>query len=424
MTHVWMKSLFMWGILICPLSAIAVPQETPETKSRYRHVLGKSVERLLDEEAIPALQQGYGDYFFESIAPVIQTLNTQKLISLEELAKKLGVDSIQNEFVKVLIQRIKRGTQVPDSIRKFDLAEYVAKGITNEIRLQLDEIGTTPIMSDELLLPSQGLKTDRLFWDAHVVNNRLKNLAGLATYSKMIAQPHIQRYKDLKPEKQDAAQRQRIKQLERSLQISADVAGARKTLVLNAAEYRLLDLNRAVAKLQLSDEFESRLLAAWTLEDSAQLLIEFLKNASPSDLASRARLSRPDLLATIEEQYKLGLSYGKDVVDKANLLRLGSFWWLRGRYGSASMAKGLLKDRGAMDSEYLMIGLFMPKSPDKPICSFLSNEDRIEGYDRRHFYTWAVEYREKRARSKSGSRNTTLASKVDSTQVSQKTTFW
>ena len=426
MTKVCMRSLFAGAFLACSLFvcsrfATAALVEKPETKGRYRHVLGKNVERLLGEEAIPALQQGYRDYFFESVAPVIETLNAEKLNSLEELAKEMGVDSLQNEFIKVLIERIKRGDVVPDRINKMDLAVYVARGIETEIRNQLTEIAGRSVMRTSLNLPAHGMPTDDLFWDAHVTSNRLDNLNRLAGYARMIATPHLDRIENLEPERVTKRERKSSTSLETCMKLKQEIFRSYKTLVLNSAEYRLLDLERSVANLKTSDDFSERFIACWTLETSAQLLLEFLDEALPGELESRPQLAADGLAQHVKDLHEEGLSYAEDVVDKANLLRLASFWWLRGRYGSAAMAKGLLKVPAAMNSEERMVGLFMPKVPNKPICSYLPVSDRIEGFDRRNFVTWAVEYR---GRYEDSSERTTTDTKqrLDGTNTGETTT--
>lgn len=416
-----MRSLLAGAILacslwICPWFATAATLEKPQTNDRYRHVLGKNVERLLDEEAIPALKQGYRDYFFESVAPVIETLNAEKLSSLEKLAKKMGVDSLQNEFIKVLIERIKRGDVVPDRISKMDLAVYVTRGIETEIRNQLAEIGKRPIMGATLRLPVHGMPTDDLFWDAHVISNRLDNLNRLAGYASVIAMPHLERIDNLQADRVTERDKKSSTSLKTCLNLKQEILGSYKTLVLNGAEYRLLDLERSVVNLKTSVDFSERFIACWTLETSAQLLLEFLDKALPEELKSRPRLAADGLAQHVKDLHEEGMGDAGDVVDKANLLRLASFWWLRGRYGSAAMAKGLLKVPAAMNSEERMVGLFMPKVPNKPICSYLPVSDRIEGFDRRNFITWTVEYR-RRFEDSSEKTTTEVKRRVDATNT-------
>jgi hypothetical protein len=46
-----------------------------------------------------------------------------------------------------------------------------------------------------------------------------------------------------------------------------------------------------------------------------------------------------------------------------------------------------------------MVGLYMPKIPNKPISSYLPADQVTPGYDRRHHYAWAVEYRGREVKS-------------------------
>ena len=71
----------------------------------------------------------------------------------------------------------------------------------------------------------------------------------------------------------------------------------------------------------------------------------------------------------------------------------GLHYWVRGRYGAGSLTGGLVKATNATDSISSMELLSMPKLRDKPISSYHSEEETTPGYDRRHHYTWAAEYR-------------------------------
>ncbi|MFM7117693.1 MAG: hypothetical protein ACKO0N_13750, partial [Planctomycetota bacterium] len=155
---------------------------------------------------------------------------------------------------------------------------------------------------------------------------------------------------------------------------------------------RLVELRRAVKDLKETDDFETRLYAAYALIDDGNRLTSFFKelNQNPTGRPTLDDPAVPEEVATLSRE---GKQAGKDVIDKAIALRVGAHWWLRGRYGMATMAGGLLKDPAATTNSAAMFGLYMPKEPDKPISSFLPVAERYPGYDRRHYYNWAVEYR-------------------------------
>lgn len=406
--------LLIAASMTCGLTAQAQNQRAERQKGD-RQILGKQVEQLLEEQALPALQQGYGDYFFATLVPLVEQMNGEQLASLEEFAKQQGVESIKSEFAAELIKRLEQGLIDLGQIERRDLAVFILSGIEGAVREQYTEITQKTVMQKAAGLPEPGHATADLFWEVHVLSNRFENLLRLANWAATMAGPHYARA--LK-----ANDAETIARLEPLNQLIADLRNSYRNLVLNAAEYRLENLNRSVAALQVEKDFEQRLLAAWAFEDNARLLLEFLETADQAEL-DREVLKSPGLREHVERQLALGLDYGKDVMEKSQLLRLGCFWWLRGRYGAGPLANGLLKDISAMQSEEQMFGLYMPVLPRFPICSRLPEGYRLSGHDRRHYQTWAVEYR---PRVRSGSVDISRTVKIDqrASQKGDSSRFW
>lgn len=412
----WMVnfSLVAGLLLFASAEAPGAVQNRPARGSAEDQVLGKQVESLLVEQALPALRQGYGDFFFATVVPLVEQMNADQLAALEEFAKEQGVESIQGELVAELVRRIEQGLVDLRAIERPELAAFVVSGIEAQVREQISLIRRFPVLADELVLPEPGYPTADLFWDVHVISNRLENQLRLVNWAATIAAPHVERARA-------RGEADLLARLESVGPLADDLRAIWRTLVLNAAEFRLMSLERSVSELRNETDFEQRILAAWAFEDNARLLREFLLMADPAAVA-RERLTSPGLVEHVDEQLQLGLDYGKDVIEKAQLLRLGCFWWLRGRCGGGPLANGLLKDASAMQSEELMFGLYMPIQPRLPVCSRLPEEDRLPGPDRRHFQTWAVEYRPRI--SENSLRTATTTKRSQTVEKSKSSTFW
>lgn len=157
---------------------------------------------------------------------------------------------------------------------------------------------------------------------------------------------------------------------------------------------RLDEFMLAEDVLQDRLNFKERLHAAYALEDNGRSILEFL-DKTPVEKIEFEPLKKEDLREQVNQLLASGRERGKDVIEKALLLRTGTHWWLRGRYGSGPLNAGLLKAPEAVASPEAMVGLYMPKLPNKPISNYLSPDQVTPGYDRRHHYNWAVEHRDR-----------------------------
>jgi len=104
-------------------------------------------------------------------------------------------------------------------------------------------------------------------------------------------------------------------------------------------------------------------------------------------------LSRQGLAKNIQQTLEATRSESNNLAQKAQLFRNATHYWFRGRYGSGPLTFGMLKHPDAMNSKLVMQRLYMPRQRPKPISAYHGDEVSSEGYDRRHLFTWAAEYR-------------------------------
>ena len=357
--------------------------------------LPRGTTRQLDEVIIPAYLSGWPDVFYDELYPLVEKMNSDQLQALETYGRPVGIDSIQRAFVNIMVQPAEQGLTWRAPNLSINLATYVSTGVAARIQDELDAIANEQIMQDPLTLPAGWRESELMFWNSHVLKNRFDVLHRLTEYGQVVAAPHLKRAR----KNGDVSV---VAQLEQAEQIVVKTQRMYRELIEREAELRLLELQRSELTFRTSEDFEERLNAAFALENHGLELELLFREHSPEEF-QREMLRDPSALQRAAQQFANGRKLGQYEIERACLLRIGTHWWLRGRYGMAPLANGLLKNPDAMNSEQEMFGLYMPRELPQPISTFFEGQEKSSGYDRRHYYTWAVEYRPKIYQSKSES---------------------
>jgi hypothetical protein len=384
--------------LLCPFSLWGQEKSLPEndkpvTASQVSDSKGKSklpsqVQQLLKGQIIPAVESGRSDLVYQLLAPVIFKFSAEQFEELENFGKENELPSIRETFVEAHISAIEQGLATVQKL-PLPITLYISGEVNRRLDQELLEMHRHAVFDSEPKLPKTWSERELLFWEIHVLRNRLLNLGKIAQYVSVIQQPHL-KIALKKPDANSAL----IESLNQFNEAPEQVKRCLERLELNEAGYHLHQLPDALLTLEKHEDFEERLYAAFALQDSYASLDTYFKASHPEIQQSPALVAaKRD--QTIETWYQAGKKAGVDVLDKSILLRVGAHWWLRGRYGMASECQGLLKPREAIVRPEVMFGLFMPKAPNKPVSRYLGEDDGIYGYDRRHFYSWAVEQRDR-----------------------------
>ncbi len=385
----------------------AIPANTTE--------LPRYVEQQLDDVVIPALKTKQDRLFYNAASPMVEKLDDEVLDLIETHVQAATNLSFKKKFVAQKVLAIEQGNEPAQQKMKRSVAKYFSSAIVERIEGELADLDAHAIMATPLELPDGWRDSELLFWHVHVFKNRLLNLNRVATYNESVAVPFIKRAK--KDDDQEL-----LLAFQGADQLVKKVADSYKRMLENEAELRIRELKKCEEALSSNTDFETRLNAAFAMESHKSNLLEFFANFDPAK-SKRPLLKDDGIVDEVKVLLANSMEYGQDVIEKARLLRVGAHFWLRGRYGAGPLAKGLLKAPAALKSEDAMFGLFMPKERPRPIASTsLPYEGTSPGYDRRHYYTWAVEYR-----PRSTSLSTTFGTKKTTGtpgQVSAKATFW
>ena len=389
-----MKSRFLRRIALAMLFApfLATPmslfawQKNPDKGSGEPKELSRVVVQKLENVVIPALQSGDEGRFMEAFMEIIQRAETDDFEAIENFGIEFGIPSLKKEFGSRFLNIVEQKTVPQNSSFQLSTVLYLNQHFLDRVDGDLRELDAHPVMNEPLELPADWNGNEKLFWEVHVFDNQLANLQQLTAYFVQLNKPFFERA----TKKKETAT---IDAIQPVGEVPDRLLAAMVKMNENQAELRLVELELAEKTMRESKDFEERLSAAFAMELDIGRLNEFFEK-TPAATITRPKLVNPNVKETIKSLIASARLNGKDVIEKALRLRIGAHWWLRGRYGASTEAFGLLKPIEAMRDESVMFGLYMPKQWPQPIGWRTDESDVSPGYDRRHYYTWAIEYRE------------------------------
>lgn len=341
----------------------------------------------LTKKIIPALQAGDESSFLKAMVILVSNQDESVIEAVEKFAIKNKLGSLKERFSNSLIRFASSGMKLDTQSLKPAMVEYATTGVNKLVEDELAELEKHMLMQDPLQLPISWGEREQMFWDVHVWKNRFLNINRLVGFSKQVQQPLLDRAIKIDNE-EEIEKRRAVFVLEKR------VRSIYRDMKEREAELRLMMLAEAEKTLRESKAADKRINAAFALELSGAELDLLFKAQKPGSF-ERERLNAENILNECDQLLASGRKHGQDAIQKALLLRIGAHWWLRGRYGSSTEAFGLLKPMQAMNNQALMHGLYMPKSRPEAIgFVYPESGDQSTGYDRRHYYTWALEHRE------------------------------
>lgn len=365
-------------------SSFAQAQNQPLDETAADNLPRGTVKKL-DELIVPAMKANRNDVFMASITPIIERSDRDQLKSIEAYCFAQGAGSVRERFGNLALLQIEQGLVRIDTKHDLTLAVYLADELANKVEKGLAKLQQHDVMSDPLEVPDDWQHSEQLFWETHVYRNEFVNAQNLVDYGVAVLKPHFRRANK-------SGDAEMLSVFERVDKLAKVLPQTYQSMVEREAEMRLIRFSRSHKKLMAGGDFETLLVAAMCVELDSEKLNELFQHSSPDSL-TRAALKDPTLPKTVHQMVRQARQVEDNISHKAILLRSGLHYWLRGRYGEGQLAGGLLKAPEAMTSALAMEGLYMPKIRPKPISRYHDIETSEPGYDRRHYYTWAVEHR-------------------------------
>ena len=381
------------GLLSCPLLWAMVlsfgVSGVSQTHGQESKPLPKKIIRQVVEQVVPAIQSNDEILFLNASIGLIESSRPEELAAIDELCREQGVEPLQKYFADLVLEKAAQGINPRIAISDLDMSKIVFDGLLRQMGEFEKSLADHIVMEEPLAVPSDFQESEEVFWEIHVLHNEFDNLAKKIQLGHAILSQH-----------QIKLRRKNEGQLlaEKLVTLEEQLTDKYNEIAGRAADLRLQRFNSAHAALSdpaSKDDFELMLTSAMSLEQDGSVLTAFLedKGVDSGKVPSRDSLKVEGLREQVETMLVSGRKSAGDVAVKANLFRNGLHYWLRGRYGAGPEVNGLVKAPGVTQSAVAMEMLYMPKEMEKPISMFHSEEETTPGYERRHYYTWAAEYR-------------------------------
>ena len=374
-------SIALMAIGICLATAPwSLAQEADRTE------LPKIIVKKLQKNVIPQLLAGNQGAFQSQLATIISKLKPEWFEQIEAFGQTNNVNSLYRSFYTAWKDDVSQGSVPADLKMRRPIALYLTSSTTKEIDQFLSELENHHLINSTKV-PEDWVNSRNLFLDVEALIGRLSELQMMGQFVNATLEPYRKSGKLLKGEGANI--------LERFQRAAESFATAKKQAVEKEAILRLQRLNTAADNLQKLGDFETDFVSALFVEEDAVALELFFKNANALEAEE---LKQAGLVQTTINTIMGVRNSGNPVVEKAKLFTKGLQQWKRGRYGIGDLGNGLLKaslspnprnKRGAAKTS--ADSLRMPETA-LAISQFLGS-DSGDGYDRRHYYTWDLEYR-------------------------------
>ena len=381
------------GLLSCPLLWAVIlslgVSGVPQAHGQESKPLSKKIIRQVVEVVVPAIKSGNEIAFLNASMGLIESSSPENLAAIDELCREQGVETLQKYFADLVLAKTSEGIDPSSALSDLNMSKVVFDGVLRQMEEFEKSLADHVVMEEPLVVPSDFQESEEVFWEIHVLHNEFDNVARKVELGHAILRHHE---KKLRRKNEGELLAEKLATREEQLTDKYNQIAER------AADLRLQRFNSAHAALSdpaSKEDFELMLTSAMSLEQDGSVLTAFLedKGVDSGKVPSRDSLKVEGLREQVETMLVSGRKSAGDVAVKANLFRNGLHYWLRGRYGAGSEVGGLVKAEGATQSAVAMEMLYMPKDMKKPISMFHSEEETTPGYERRHYYTWAAEYR-------------------------------
>ena len=378
----WRRSMAWLTVVFVSMhgSLVAVAQ-TDDVAS-----LSNKLRRDLDQVIFPAMKQGDAETFYDAFGPILINKDSDTVERIESYASASGLDSPLDYMIELKLMRIEQGIDSAHEKLAMKPTMLMLAGINRTVTDFLQTVSDHALMQDPITVPDDWKSGRDLFWSSHVLKNEFSNYEKALLYgSELLA--------TVRPRLKNADARDR-EQVEQFVELLNRFPIASNDLHEAEAVARLMRFERSADQMIVSKDFRDRLIAAMSIELDSEFLIPFLTSRSSF---SRSELNNAaEVLESVQDKVGEFRTSNSTLLRQASLFRSGSHWWLRGRYGRGALADGLLKTKDAVEKSAAMNALYMPRERPIPEDNFIgtaSSDTTKPYYKRRHYYTWALEYR-------------------------------
>lgn len=375
--------IFSGGILHNDNNVAA--QQEPETEVKAETKIPAGLAKRLEHNVIAPLNAGNDKLFQAELAKVISKIDSSAIERIEQFGQSSGVASLRTEFFNIWKSDIIAGRVRPDVKLKQRVIFYLSAGMVDAVEELTKEIAAHEIHNTEEL-PQDWRQNRTLFLKIESLRGRITELETMGEFVAFA----LEDYKDVRKPKKEVTDT-----LTAFQNAAQSFSAAKKSALEKEAVLRLRRFsNGAKILMEKQGDFETRVVAALFLEEDINELEAFFASNSQFDAPE---LNEPDLFETTQETINAVRSSKSPEIEKAGLLAQGLYQWRRGRYGMGTTGNGLLRSKPISNRPWRRFRAFQPGPvlmPENPavISEFLGS-DSGDGFERRHYFTWDLEYR-------------------------------
>ena len=346
--------------------------------------LNQHLAKKLTDQVLPHLQSGDYESFIHPFAKIISTVPAEVYEEIEAFGQSDHGISFRIKFFKAWQDVVLSGDLPSDFKFKRTVLMYLVSGAVAESQRMTKEIAHDPLMTSDIV-PADWRDSRYFFLDVEELKVRIDELATMGVYLDQALEPYRNTLNTAKGTEEA---------LEKFQIASESFAETKKQVIEKEAVLRLQRFNVAAKELLQPNDFEDGFTSALFLEEDIAALEKFFDNVTNIQSLELNGLGvKHEIVQTIGNVK----ASGNPIIEKASLFTRGLDQWRRGRYGMGPAGHGLLKsktvgrDLNGVRAKLANRDLRMPETL-APISQFLGVESG-EGYDRKHYYTWDLEYR-------------------------------
>ena len=346
--------------------------------------LSRHLAKKLTDNVLPHLHSGDHESFLYPLAKIISEVPSEVLEDIEAFGQSDSDISFRSEFFRAWQGVVLSGKLPNDFKFKRPILMYLASGAVAETESLIEVIEKDPLMTADQV-PADWRDSRYFFLAVEELKGHINELETMGLFVNQ----SLETYRNA---------RNPVKEVEATLlefQTASELfAKTKKNVLEKEAVLRLQRFYVATEELLQPNGFEAGLTSALFLDEDIASLEAFFGSAT--DIQS-PELNGLGVEHSIVQTIGKVKAAGNPVIEKANLFAMGLDQWRRGRYGIGPSGNGLLKskfvgkDLNGLNAKQASHALRMPEKA-APISQFLGVESG-EGYDRKHYYTWDLEYR-------------------------------
>lgn len=406
-----------YHIVFLLAATLLVPPLAFAQQQRQQPSLGKRVESLLEHKIVPAYQLGDRLQLIQSLSDATSRMKPEQLEAFDDRLLNFGMPNSAElmlaGYMSLLTQGQTKDLPKPafhDALAMLPQLESKIKDVVGAVD---DSVATIePLPKLETLEEYEGL-----FWEIHVLKNKLENAARYAEFGTQLVE------KAQKKRRVSDENAGKLAEFNDFKAYSTRLKSAYQDLEERQLEFRLDRMALAKQVLSDTDKYLGKLQATFGAQQDIQTFRNLFASRENGDdnarqTFARARLKDGQLAANVEDMAKQLDALSHDYKRQAELLFRGIHWWMRGRYGRGPEQNGLLKNVQVVTNDGLLFPLFIPENMQKPPFELVRNpawgvsdengntaddvkpyvamksEDGIKpDYARRHHHGWMFEYR-------------------------------